>query len=248
MFRKEIGSSLDPPAEYLHNLARYQHSLRQYSLNAIKKQAFRGTQSGATASEALISLDIKTVSFHRAAYRPEDFPRDKRPQFAMVGRSNVGKSSLINAVVNRKKVARVSQTPGKTQAVQYYLVNEQFYLVDLPGYGYAKVSKTMMKSWGELVRGYLDSSGNDLKLIFLLLDSRRSPGEHDLQMHDWARSASIDEKVVLTKSDKLSNQQLIKSRGAIAGDLEVEPADLIPVSTVTKKGIDQIRREMFARL
>ncbi len=164
-------------------------------------------------------MDIKTVSFHRAAYKPEDFPRDKRPQFAFVGRSNVGKSSLINAVVNRKKVARVSQTPGKTQAVQFYLVNERFYLVDLPGYGYAKVSKTMMKSWGELVRGYLDSS-EDLRLIFLLLDSRRSPGEHDLQMHNWARSAGIDEKVVLTKSDKLSNQELVKSRQRLAADLD----------------------------
>lgn len=174
------------------------------------------TPSGATASKALISLDIKTVTFHRAAYRPEDFPRDKRPQIAMVGRSNVGKSSLINALVNRKKVARVSQTPGKTQAVQFYLVNERFYLVDLPGYGYAKVPKTMMKSWGELVRGYLDSS-DQLKLIFLLLDSRRTPGEHDLQMHGWTRGAGIDEKIVLTKSDKLSNQQLLKSRSEIAG-------------------------------
>jgi len=164
-------------------------------------------------------LDIKTVSFHRAAYKPEDFPRDKRPQFAFVGRSNVGKSSLINAVVNRKKVARVSQTPGKTQAVQFYLVNERFYLVDLPGYGYAKVSKTIMKSWGELVRGYLDTS-EDLRLIFLLLDSRRSPGEHDLQMHNWARSAGIDEKVVLTKSDKLSNQELVKSRQRLAAGPE----------------------------
>ena len=192
-------------------------------------------------------MDIKTVSFHRAAYKPEDFPRDKRPQFAVVGRSNVGKSSLINAVVNRKKVARVSQTPGKTQAVQFYLVNDRFYLVDLPGYGYAKVSKTMMKSWGELVRGYLDSS-EELRLMFLLLDSRRTPGEQDLQMHDWTRGAGFDEKVVLTKSDKLSNQQLIKSKTDIARDLGVETTQLIAASVVTKKGIEEIRREMFARL
>jgi GTP-binding protein len=192
-------------------------------------------------------LDIKTVSFHRAAYKPEDFPRDKRPQFAVVGRSNVGKSSLINAVVNRKKVARVSQTPGKTQAVQFYLVNERFYLVDLPGYGYAKVSKTMMKSWGELVRGYLDSS-EELRLMFLLLDSRRTPGEQDLQMHDWTRGAGFDEKIVLTKSDKLSNQQLIKSKTDIARDLSIETSQLIAASVVTKKGIEEIRREMFARL
>jgi GTP-binding protein len=165
----------------------------------------------------------------------------------MVGRSNVGKSSLINAVLKRKGVARVSQTPGKTQAVQFYLINESFYLVDLPGYGYAKVSKSLMKDWGTLVRGYLETAA-DLRLIFLLLDSRREPGEHDKQMFEWARSLPIAEKVVLTKSDKLSNQQLAVQRRAIAQELDADPADLIPASAVTKKGIDDIRREIYARL
>jgi GTP-binding protein len=120
----------------------------------------------------------------------------------MVGRSNVGKSSLINAVLNRKGVARVSQTPGKTQAVQFYLVNERFYLVDLPGYGYAKVPKSVARTWRELVTSYLETA-EDLKLIFLLLDVRRTPGEHDLQMHQWARDLDgVDERIVLTKSDK----------------------------------------------
>lgn len=166
----------------------------------------------------------------------------------MVGRSNVGKSSLINAVLNRKGVARVSQTPGKTQAVQFYLVNEKFYLVDLPGYGYAKVPKSMSRSWGELVRGYLENA-TELRLIFLLLDARRTPGEHDLQMHQWARDLEdVAEKVILTKVDKLSNNQLATSRRGIAEELEVDEADLIPASVVSKKGIDQIRREMIARL
>ena len=166
----------------------------------------------------------------------------------MVGRSNVGKSSLINAVLGRKGVARVSQTPGKTQAIQFYLVNEKFYLVDLPGYGYAKVPKSMSRSWGELVRGYLESA-DDLKLIFLLLDIRRTPGEQDLQMHAWARALdTVDERVVLTKSDKLSNNQLATSRRAIAKELEVDDAELIAASVVSKKGIDEIRREMIARL
>jgi GTP-binding protein len=193
-------------------------------------------------------LDIRTVEFHRAAYQPADFPRDGRPQFAMVGRSNVGKSSLINAVLKRKAVARVSQTPGKTQAVQFYLINDKFHLVDLPGYGYAKVSKSLMKDWGTLVRGYLESSA-DLRLIFLLLDARRAqPGEHDLQMHEWARALTIGEKVVLTKSDKLSNNQLAASRRAIATELQIEPDDLLATSAETKKGIDDIRREIYARL
>jgi GTP-binding protein len=165
----------------------------------------------------------------------------------MVGRSNVGKSSLINAVVNRKKVARVSQTPGKTQAIHFYLVNEKFYLVDLPGYGYARVPKTMMASWRELVRGYLEAS-EDLRLIFLLLDVRRTPGEHDRQMHDWTREAGIDERIVLTKTDKLSNNQLAKSQSGISQELGVGPADIIAASAVTKKGIDQIRREMLSRV
>ena len=166
----------------------------------------------------------------------------------MVGRSNVGKSSLINSVLNRKGVARVSQTPGKTQAVQFYLINEKFYLVDLPGYGYAKVPKSMSRSWGELVRGYLENA-DELRLMFLLLDVRREPGEHDLQMHGWARALEdVTEKVILTKTDKLSNNQLITSRRQIAGALEMDEADLIAASSVTKQGIDQIRREMYARL
>jgi GTP-binding protein len=192
-------------------------------------------------------LVIKSVEFHRAAYKPEDFPRDGRPQFAIVGRSNVGKSSLINAIVNRKGVARVSQTPGKTQAIQFYLINEQFHLVDLPGYGYAKVSKSMMKSWGELIRGYLDTA-ESLRLIVLLLDARRTPSEHDLRMYEWTSDAGIDASLVLTKTDKLSNSQLARSKAEIAAEMNVDAAELIASSAVTKKGIDQIRREMYARL
>jgi GTP-binding protein len=165
----------------------------------------------------------------------------------MVGRSNVGKSSLINTVLNRKAVARVSQTPGKTQAVHFYLVNDRFHIVDLPGYGYAKVSKAVVHSWGELVRGYLESA-DALKLIFLLIDSRRIPGEHDLQMHEWTRAAGIDERIVLTKSDKLSNAQLGRSRSSIAADLGMEPETLIPFSAVTKRGAREVRREIASRL
>src|SRR5687767_4792398 len=157
----------------------------------------------------------------------------------MVGRSNVGKSSLINAVLNRKAIARVSQTPGKTQAIQFYLVNEKFYLVDLPGYGYAKVSKAMVREWGVLIRSYLEAS-ESLRLLLLLLDSRRVPSDHDLQMHDWTLEAGIDERIVMTKTDKLSNNELAQSRRTIGKEVGVDPATLIAFSTVTRKGADQV--------
>lgn len=166
----------------------------------------------------------------------------------MVGRSNVGKSSLINAVLKRKGIARVSQTPGKTQAIQFYLVNEKFHLVDLPGYGYAKVPKSVVSTWGDLIRGYLESAA-DLKVLFLLLDIRRIPSDQDLDMHAWARSIDgLATKVVLTKSDKLSNNQIGMARRAIAKTLGIDDEDLITASVVSKKGIDEIRREMIARL
>jgi GTP-binding protein len=165
----------------------------------------------------------------------------------MVGKSNVGKSSLINAVVGRKKVARVSQTPGKTQAIQFYLINERFYIVDLPGYGYAKVSKALIQSWGELIRAYLGAD-EALRMIFLLLDVRRVPNEQDLQMHDWSRAAGIDERILLTKTDKLSRNQLSRSHVEIARKLQLDPEQLIACSIVTKQGIDQVRREIASRL
>jgi GTP-binding protein len=192
-------------------------------------------------------LDIRTVEFSRAAYKADDFPTDRRPQFAMVGRSNVGKSSVINAVLKRKGIARVSQTPGKTQAIQFYLINERFYIVDFPGYGYAKVPRDIARSWGELVRGYLESA-DALKLIFILLDVRRTPSPEDRQMHDWTVASGIDERILLTKTDKLSNNQLGKSRAAIAKELQITEDRLITSSVITKTGIEQVRREIASRL
>jgi GTP-binding protein len=165
----------------------------------------------------------------------------------MVGRSNVGKSSVINAVLKRRNIARVSQTPGKTQAVQFYLINESFYLVDLPGYGYAKVAKSILATWGGLIRSYLQSA-DALRVLFLLMDVRRTPTELDLMMVDWASDAKADARVLLTKSDKLSNNQLARQLQLIAGELGIEAEDLIPVSAVTNKGIEDVRREINSRL
>jgi GTP-binding protein len=165
----------------------------------------------------------------------------------MVGRSNVGKSSLINAVLKRKAIARVSQTPGKTQAIHFYLVNDRFHIVDLPGYGYAKVARSIAVAWRELINTYLEEA-EALRLMFLLLDARRTPGDHDKQMHSWTMDAGIDERIVLTKSDKLSNSQLAKNTTEIAGQLGLDKKGVIPASVVTGKGIEEVRREIASRL
>lgn len=159
-----------------------------------------------------------------------------------MGRSNVGKSSLINSIFRRKDLARVSQTPGKTQAIQFYLVNEQFHVVDLPGYGYAKVPRDMAASWGDLAREYFETS-SALRILFLLLDSRRVPSEEDLQMHAWSTAAGVETRFVMTKVDKLSNNERAKAKRAIAGEIGGE-IELIPFSKVSREGVDKIWREI----
>lgn len=165
----------------------------------------------------------------------------------MVGRSNVGKSSLINAVLKRKAIARVSQTPGKTQAVHFYLVNDRFHIVDLPGYGYAKVPKTIQQTWRHLVRSYL-TDNEALRLMFLLIDARRIPGEHDRQMHAWTIAAGVDERIAMTKIDKLSRNQLERNKAALARELGVDETSVLSCSAVTKRGIDDVRREIASRI
>lgn len=190
-------------------------------------------------------MEIRSVEFHRAAYKADDFPRDGRPQFAIVGRSNVGKSSLINAIFRRKDLARVSQTPGKTQAIQFYLVNEAVYVVDLPGYGYAKVPRELVSSWGALINDYLERS-DALRLIFVLLDIRRTPSPDDLQMIDWVRSAGRNFRLVLTKVDKVSNNERAVAKRRIAKDAGVELTDMITFSKMTREGVDQLWRAIDA--
>ena len=184
-------------------------------------------------------MQVRSVEFHRAAYSPADFVRDGRPQFAFVGRSNVGKSTLINTLLNRRGVARVSSTPGKTQAVQYYIVNEKIHMVDLPGYGYAKVSKTTRAEWAELMEGFF-AEAQSLGALFLLLDARREPTDEDAMMLDLARSAGVGVIIVMTTSDKLSGNELAKSRRVIASALAIDPDALIPFSSITKRGADAV--------
>lgn len=163
-----------------------------------------------------------------------------------MGRSNVGKSTLLNAVVGVRKLARVSQTPGKTQAVQFYLINEQFYLVDLPGYGYAKVPRAMAHSWGKLVRSYLDSE--QIRTIFLLLDSRRVPSNEDREMMRWMDETGRRWKVILTKVDKLSKNELAKQKKMIAAETGCDVSELILFTRFNADGREEIWREILGAL
>ncbi len=161
----------------------------------------------------------------------------------MVGRSNVGKSTLINAVLKRRNLARTSQTPGKTRAIQLYLVNDRFYLVDLPGYGFAKVSKSEREEWRQLILGYLESD-SPIDLFFLLLDARREPNDLDMMMRNWLVESNLNWRPVLTKIDKLSKNELNKQRSIIARQLGCDSSDLVLFSGVDKTGTDELRTQI----
>ena len=153
-------------------------------------------------------MRIKQSEFIISAVKKNQYPVDNRIEVAFVGRSNVGKSSIINSITNRKKLAKVSSTPGKTRLVNFFLINNDFYLVDLPGYGYAKVSKSEKDSWGKTIETYL--TGRDqLKRIVLLVDSRHKPNADDVMMYEWAKHFGYDVVVVATKSDKLKNSDCL---------------------------------------
>lgn len=151
-------------------------------------------------------MDITKAEFLKSTYDIRRLDLPALPEIALVGRSNVGKSSLINAVCNRKGLAKVSATPGKTRAVNYFLINDSFYLVDLPGYGYANVSKKERESWGSLVEGYLQASQN-LRHLFLLLDIRREPNDDDMQMAWWLQHYKVPCTIVATKCDKIAKSK-----------------------------------------
>ncbi len=191
-------------------------------------------------------IKIKNSDFVISAVKKEQYPITGLPEIAFVGRSNVGKSSIINALTNRKKLAKVSQTPGKTRLINFFIINgDEFYLVDLPGYGYAKVSKTEKASWGKTIETYLNGR-QELKRVVLLVDSRHKPTADDIQMHEWIKFYGYDEVVIATKSDKLSNNELRKSEKVIREALNLEKEDkLYFFSSVNKKGKDELIDTLF---
>jgi GTP-binding protein len=177
-------------------------------------------------------MKILSAEFVTSAARPRQFPRDGRPQVAFAGRSNVGKSSLINAVLNRKNLVKTSATPGKTQLINFFLINDAFYCVDLPGYGYAKTPRDVQDSWAPMIEGYLKDSPQ-IRTVVVLLDVRREPDERDARLIGWLRHYGIPSLVVLTKADKVTRQQATKTQRDIAAGLGLA---LPPLLTSAKGG------------
>lgn len=179
------------------------------------------------------------VKFIKSASKKEEFIIDLLPQIAIVGRSNVGKSSLINLLTNNSKMAKTSSTPGRTRLVNYFNVNNQFYLVDLPGYGYHKASKNIADSWDRVMNDYFKDNTN-LKLVMLLLDSRLMPTELDKQMLNYLAENEITSVIVLTKTDKLSKSEVNNNITKIANDIRYNKNLIIPTSATKKQGVEKI--------
>ena len=183
---------------------------------------------------------IKEINLETVCGITSTLPENTKPEIAFAGKSNVGKSSLINALMNRKSYARISATPGKTQTINFYNINEELYLVDLPGYGYAKVSVKAKEQWGKLIERYLHSS-TQLKVIFLLIDIRHKPGEHDKQMYRWVSEQGYEPVVIATKLDKIKRSQIDKHLKMLKQELGMSSlGTIIPFSSMTKQGKDEI--------
>ena len=183
---------------------------------------------------------IKSVELEKVCGVTSVIPDNDKPEIAFAGKSNVGKSSLINALMNRKSLARTSSQPGKTQTINFYNINQELYLVDLPGYGYAKVSEQEKKKWGQMIERYLHQS-KQLRAVFLLIDIRHAPSANDKMMYDWILSQGDHPIIIATKLDKLKRSQVQKQVKVVRQGLGLsKDSILIPFSAVTKQGRDEI--------
>lgn len=184
-------------------------------------------------------MRLINFKFIKSASKPNGFIIDELPQVAIVGRSNVGKSSLINMLANNKNMAKTSSTPGRTRLVNYFCVNNEFYLVDLPGYGFAKASKAEKESWDSVLDNYFNNTHN-LKLVLVLLDSRHIPTQLDVMMIDYLVSREIPYQIVLTKADKLSNNEYFKNVRDISNAIRHSKDIMIKTSAEKKLGVQAI--------
>jgi GTP-binding protein len=190
-------------------------------------------------------MRISSATFVKSATSPEHYPRDGRPEIAFMGRSNVGKSSLINSLLGVRGLARTSSTPGRTQLINFFLINEAFYFVDLPGYGYARVPRDVKKHWGPMVEKYL-ATRRALVLSIVITDSRHEPTELDLLMKEWLEARGKPFIIVATKADKLSSNQLrasLNRASAVLGSNE-----LVAYSAVTRSGAARLWKEITRRI
>lgn len=193
-------------------------------------------------------LDFRQAKMSLSAARLDQCPADGLPEIVLAGKSNVGKSSLINALADQRKLARISQVPGKTRLLNFYLVNDQFYLVDLPGYGYARAAKEEQKAYSQLTDAYL-TAGRPIRLIINLLDIRHEPTRHDLQMIDWLSKSGLPWILVLTKADKLSKAAAGRMKQKIAKSTGVaSPSDMLTFSAQTKQGLEPLQAVIRAAL
>ncbi|MCD9187215.1 MAG: ribosome biogenesis GTP-binding protein YihA/YsxC [Pyrinomonadaceae bacterium] len=190
-------------------------------------------------------MKITSAEFIKSAFNETHYTDDGLPEISFLGRSNVGKSSLINSLLQRKGLARTSNTPGRTQCINFFEINESFYFVDLPGYGYAKVSKAMRKDWGKMAENYL-ANREELVLSIQLVDSRHAPTELDIQLNEWLKFHHKNFIVVATKADKLSSNQLNKTIKEI--EKKLPDSKIISYSAVTGKGKDALWAEIGASL
>lgn len=186
---------------------------------------------------------IKKAELEAVAVKPSQYPEDNMIEIAFAGRSNVGKSSLLNLLTNRKSLARVSGSPGKTRTINFYRINDEFRIVDLPGYGYAKASKAEQATWGDMMEKYLENR-QGLKVVAQLMDVRHAPSKQDLQMYDYLKYYGLDGLVILTKADKVSRNELNKNTAMIRKALDLKPEDrTIAVSALKKTGCDVLLTE-----
>ena len=187
---------------------------------------------------------IKNVSLETVCGITSKLPENAMPEIAFAGKSNVGKSSLINALMNRKALARTSAQPGKTQTINFYNINNTMYLVDLPGYGYAKVAQEVKEQWGKLIERYLHGSGQ-LRAVFLLIDIRHEPSANDKRMYEWIVYHGYDPIIIATKLDKINRSQVEKHLKMVRTGLHVKPGTaILPFSALTKQGRDEIWEQM----
>ena len=185
-------------------------------------------------------MKINSVELVISAVRRSQYPTDEKPEFLLVGRSNVGKSSFINSIINRKNYARTSATPGKTQTINFYLVNDNFYLVDAPGYGYASISKKTQMKFGLMMEDYLANRPN-LKQVFMLIDFRHKPSNDDILMYNFLKHYNLPVTIIATKADKVGITSHQKQRNLILNELElVMGIDFVVFSNVTKLGREEV--------